>query len=479
MPNCPTPCPTCPRAYPPLPGDGLQPARFLGIAERPGWNEQQQGRVLVGKAGQEQEETYFRLAGLTRQDFRLTNAVQCYADNNRTPSEKEIRACAAHHIPAEIAATRPEVVFLLGGSACRLCPGIRLDMHHGIPQHTSKVGELFGWQGWVVPMFHPAIGLHEGRWMTPLLEDWENVMDELGRPGDKPTPAVSYSAWTPKHAWITGPYHIGVDTEDHGGVPFSVQVSGHPRMGTMYYANDKTALDHLRWMLPCEQQITLHNAVHDVEVLRALNVKVPPYLDLHDTMQEAFHLGNLPQGLKALVYRLFRVTMTSWEDTVRPASLLALLVWLGEALVVARADLYSTKTKVYKTCACGHSEKSHWTIKHVESCSCRVYTPRVAAEEVPGDAESLINRLIRHTDINSEYDPWERLEGWRQENEREVAHVESRVGAWPILGIGNCSREQAIRYAVGDADWTGQVAVELARRRASGRFEIAAGDEDQ
>ena len=43
-----------------------------------------------------------------------------------------------------------------------------------------------------------------------------------------------------------------------------------------------------------------------------------------DTMQEAFHLGNLPQGLKALTYRLFRHTMTSYEETVRPASIRAL-----------------------------------------------------------------------------------------------------------------------------------------------------------
>jgi hypothetical protein len=230
----------------------------------------------------------------------------------------------------------------------------------------------------------------------------------------------------------------------------------------------------LREMMPDE--VVFHHAGHDIEVLRRMGVQVKQY---RDTMQEAFHQGNLPQGLKTLVYRLFRRTMTSWEDTVRPASVNALLGWLTEALVIARLDLYSTKTKEYKTCVCSHSLKAHYTDTHAAKCLCRDYTPRTEQEQVPGDAESLFRRLLSHTNESSEYDPWERLADWRQESEREVSHVESRIGPWPILGIGNCTEAQAIRYAVGDADETGQVAVELERRRQEGKWEIAEGDEDQ
>ena len=94
--------------------------------------------------------------------------------------------------------------------------------------------------------------------------------------------------------------------------------------------------------------------------------------------------------------------------------------------------------------------------------------------------EKLFNRLLSHTDVNAEYDPWLRLDDWRHapENERDVAHLEARVGRYPLLGIGNCTEAQAVRYAVGDADWTGQVAVELERRRREGKFEIAPGDGD-
>jgi uracil-DNA glycosylase family 4 len=445
------------------------------LGERPGYWENKVSRVLVGKTGQELDETYLPLAGLRRRDVRCVNVVSCFADNNKTPTAKEVLSCAAHHIPQEIEDTKPEVVILMGGSACTLCPGIRLDMMHGIPQHTDKVGALFGWRGWVVPMYHPALGLHESRWMTSLLDDWAGLQGELEHPGDAPITEPRYSKWTKRHSWLSMPL-LGIDTEDHGGVPFSVQVSGLPGSGMMLMADDQDAMDCLRWMLPLEHEIVLHNAAHDIEVLRRLGVRIPPY---RDTMQEAFQLGNLPQGLKALAYRLFRTTMVSWGETVRPASINALLLWLAEAMLVARMDLFAAKTKVFKTCVCGHSEKAHWTVSHVAKCPCSDYTPREEREEVRGAAEALFARLSNHIDEGDEYDAWLRLREWRDENDHDYAHVVARVGPWPILGIKNCSEAQAIRYAVGDADATLQVAVELERRRRERRFEIAPGDEDQ
>ena len=224
-------------------------------------------------------------------------------------------------------------------------------------------------------------------------------------------------------------------------------------------------------------ELVLHNASYDLPILEKCGIDHRG--QFRDTLQEAFQLGNLPQGLKALSYRLFRTTMVSWEDTVRPASINALLGWLAEAMVVARVDLYETKVKVYKTCVCGHGENAHTTFKHATSCSCSDYTPKEEKYEVPGGVEKLFSRLANHTEEDSEYDPWLRLREWRDENDREYAHVVSRCGPWPILGIGNCSEAQAIRYAVGDADATLQVAMELERRRRDNRFDIAPGDEDQ
>lgn len=454
MPNWVTPCAACKNigSYRAIGGDGLQPARVLAIMERPGREENLAGRVACGKTGQELDGLYLPLAGLDRSEIRVCNTVLCGADNNKTPTDKEVAQCTPHHIPEEIRKTNPEVILLLGSTACSLVPGVRLELHHGIPQPTSKVGTLFGWEGWLVPMYHPSIGLHESRWMQICMEDWKAVGEFLnfGDDGDPSPEPVDYHLWDGSATDVgnlEGPY--GVDTESHAGCPWSVQVSAMEGTGTLFRCDDPAAMIFVQHTLPAFD-IVLHNAAYDLEVLRKLGIRVRSY---RDTMQESFHLGNLPQGLKPLVYRLFRHTMTSYEETVRPASIRALQEWMLEAIRIAQADLSFTERVQLKT--------------------------KVREKVSKGPLESLLTRCLRLTDAASEYDPWERLDTfWRDPlNEWMVTHVEARVGRYPILGIANCTMDEAVRYAVGDADWTGRVAVELTRRR-EGAFRIYPGDRD-
>ncbi len=455
------PCETCPRKHRAIGGSGPQPARILAIAERPGPRENERGEVLCGPTGQEFDELYLPLAGLDRAEIRVCNTVMCWADNNRTPTDKEIQACAPCHIPEEIARTNPDTIILMGATACALVPSIRLDMHHGIPQHTRKVGELFRWSGWLVPMFHPSIGLHESRFMQVCMEDWLGLKG-LVYNDDPPPQKTDYKLVRGVHAvneyfrWSDDNCQPAMDTESHAGRPWSMQVSVRPGTGILIRADDREALDALDfWFnsgLWC-WDVAMHHAAHDLEEARQMQVQVLRY---RDTMQEAFHLGNLPQGLKALTYRLFRHTMTSYEETVRPASIRALTDWMTEAYQIAVLDLtYVSQRFSPKT------------------------GKRLKDETTRSDLESLLTRLLRLTTEASEYDPWERLTGFWTEpvNEWMVQHVEARVGPYPLQGIANCSMDEAVRYAVGDADWTGRVAVELQRRR-QGAFQIYDGDRD-
>lgn len=430
------PCPQCPKLYKAVGGDGPRPARVLFIAERPGEQENRYGRVLHGNTGQEYDGLYLPLAGLDRSSVRSCNTVLCWAENNRKPTDKEIAQCAPHHLPCEIASTQPEVIVLMGASACALVPGIDLEMHHGIPQHNSKVGTvetLFGWHGWLFPMYHPAMGMHESRWMKILMDDWE-ALGRLLRDGDDSDPEPephSYRVWDSS---IRGlgylGHHIGVDTEWHDGVPWSLQVSFMPRTGWLFRANDPRAIKAFNYAIR-GREIILHNATSDLEVLRKLGVEVSSF---RDTMQESFHRGNLPQGLKPLVYRLFRHTMTSYQDTVRPASINALQDWMVEAFKIAQSDL-----------------------SYVETVKLKTKTKEVVKK---GNCEKLLTRLMRNTDVASDYNPWMRLDAfWKDPlNEWAVMKLDARIGKYPTVGIANCSLPAAVEYAVGDADRTAQVA---------------------
>ena len=84
-------CETCPRKHRAIGGSGPQPSRILAIAERPGPRENERGEVLVGPTGQEFDELYLPLAGLDRSEIRVCNTVMCWADSNKTPTDKEIR----------------------------------------------------------------------------------------------------------------------------------------------------------------------------------------------------------------------------------------------------------------------------------------------------------------------------------------------------------------------------------------------------
>jgi uracil-DNA glycosylase family 4 len=440
----------------------------LIVMERPGQDENRQGRVACGKTGQELDELYLPLAGLDRSQVRVCNTVLCGHAANKAPDDKTIAACARHHVAEEIARTQPEVIVLCGSSACSLVPGIRLELHHGIPQHTGKVGTLFGWEGWLVPMYHPAIGLHESRWMQVCMDDWQGLSGTLdmhrrgyeafiGGPAPEP---VDYKLITDTEGLrgMENASVLAIDTESHAGHPWSVQVSWQPRQGVLIRAVDKRTLRHLFAGLSLYRTI-FHNASYDMEVLHKLGCDILPS---GDTMQEAFHLGNLPQGLKPLVYRLFRHTMTSYQETVWPASIRALQDWMLEAYRVAVLDLQWRSSRFHKK------------------------TGKPLADEVrKSDLESLLKRLLDNTAPDGEYNPWgandePRLNAFWQDplNEWMVSHVEARCGGYPVPGIANCTMEEAVNYAVGDADWTGRVAVELARRRGDA-FRIHEGDRDE
>lgn len=429
-------CQACSGKFRIVPGDGPIPCPVMLIGERPGRDENREGIPFCGMAGVELNETYLPLAGLRRSDVYVTNSVKCWAEGNRKPTPKETASCAAHHLPNELEACRPDLILLLGSVACSLMPDVDLETEHGFPRE----GELFGWKGIIVPMYHPASGLHDTGMMIPMLEDWERLGQMLRGRWEMPTdqcPIRDYrliQSAEELDRYVAGAgRYVAIDTERHGERPFSLQFSCRPGSARMILSENRDLLRRFgSWVK--DRTTVFHNGPQDQDTLDAMGLSV--HMD-RDTMQEAYHLGNLPQGLKALAYRLFGVRMKAWRDVVMPYSREKVVEWLWAG--VEAVD--------------GKAEWKLW-------------------------ARGL-KRILRHTAISETYDPWGKIHELAEKlgGADRLAEI---VGPVPEPGIGHVPIEEAVAYACGDADMTLRVFHRLAEiRNGAHNSEWSVTDDDR
>ena len=441
-------CDTCTSTYLPIPTDGPVDARVYIYGERPGQNEEysmrkqvEQGclnrrRVFIGDSGREFNENYLSLAGLDREDVRVGNVVMCGAEMNRHPSDGDIARCSQYHVGVELAQGSPEVVILQGGSACKLVPDIDLEAEHGIP----RKGEILGWSGWVVPMFHPAAGMHDTRYMIPLLDDWEKLgvwlrtskwqwpVDEFA--GRRDYRLAETTSQVDRYFKDTRPYIVmgkhrlaGFDTETHAGVDFSAQASMHPGSGLMVLLDNEPVVRRFAsWLDGAE--LVMHNAEADLDIAHRMGIKRFMY---RDTMQEIYQLqlGPKGQGLKELSLRMLGRKRKSWDEVVGQISKDRLCDWLHEKLMEV-CEQYTIVPRV--------SEKTGKPIK-----------PKI----VPHPDQKPIEHVLKHTLGSSKYDPWKKLVEFGYAGGPDM----------PLKGIANMERGPMIDYACSDADDTLRLAL--------------------
>jgi hypothetical protein len=353
----------------------------------------------------------------------------------------------------------------MGATACSLISDIDLDTQHGIPFQ----GELFGRSYIVVPMWHPALGLHKTSAMTDLIDDWIKLgdwiakcMDEdIGWLTDNGVYALDNQFFFRDYQLIKSvrdiakyfdgageypkyPKLIGVDTESHGTEDFSVQFSLAVGSARMVLCEDLGLMDEWQaWMneaIMCGSEIVLHNAPADIPTLNKWGLKDFPY---RDTMQEAYQLCRYPQALKALSYRLLGRKRKSWSETVTPPSKLVLQQWLLQAIEYAQDNLTITETRVGKTG--------------------KILKPKVIVPKF----EKALKSLLGHSISSESYDVWGKLR--ERVNETDLGLLEEALGQEvPVKGSKHCSLEDQMQYATSDADDTLAVALEFERIRQQG-----------
>ncbi len=138
--------------------NGRPGAAVMFVAEAPGrLGAERTGIPLAGDRSGARFEALLAVAGWTRDEVFVTNAVLCNprmvdGRRNRPPSRGELAACA-DHLRRQIAVVDPLVVVPLGavalGALASLAP-------HGL-KLGAGVGRPVAWAGrWLFPLYHPG-----------------------------------------------------------------------------------------------------------------------------------------------------------------------------------------------------------------------------------------------------------------------------------------------------------------------------------
>ncbi len=146
-----------------VPSEVHDKTRIVGLAEAPGYHEAQDGRPLVGVAGQDLDEIV-RSLGYKREDITYINAVCCRPTKvedgktyNRTPTDNEVSWCNERLI-AEIEKLSPVIIVCMGKVPYTALGGSKSAVMKEV------VGTRFVWRDRydVLVTYHPAAIAHSG-----------------------------------------------------------------------------------------------------------------------------------------------------------------------------------------------------------------------------------------------------------------------------------------------------------------------------
>jgi hypothetical protein len=167
-------------------------------------------------------------------------------------------------------------------------------------------------------------------------------------------------------------------------------------------------------------RIIFHNWFYDEKVMRALALSVP-HRHLVDTMARVYHLGNLPQGLKALAFRELGMLMEDFEDVVRPYS-------------TARVLSFYMQAQTYKW------EKPEPRLELTKE--------GLWKKKQPQTMNTKLKRFFTDYGKDPEKNVFGSWDNWEDSHEM----LEEKLGKWPGMCISHVPFDKVLRYACRDAD---------------------------
>jgi len=166
--------PLATRASDVIPGEGLADAKILFIGEAPGFQETVERRPFVGRSGKFFRKTLIEEAKIQESEVYISNIVKVRPPENRDPTPEEIAAFKPV-LDQEIEIINPKLIITLGRfSMAKFLANVKISQVHGrLHKITWPVGsqkKLF-----VLPMYHPAAGLRNGKMRESFIADFKKI----------------------------------------------------------------------------------------------------------------------------------------------------------------------------------------------------------------------------------------------------------------------------------------------------------------
>ncbi len=155
-----------------VPGEGNPDARIVFIGEAPGRKEAETGRPFVGRSGQLLRGLLQEI-GLDEKDVFITSPVK-YLPFRGTPSKENIEH-GRTHLLKQISVIRPDVIVLLGNTACLALIGkkVRITEEHGsVIRENGKKYFI---------TFHPAYALRFPKGRKEFTRDFHKLKEMIKR----------------------------------------------------------------------------------------------------------------------------------------------------------------------------------------------------------------------------------------------------------------------------------------------------------
>ena len=150
---------------------GNAAASILVVSERPGDNEDREGRAFVGRSGALLDRILNSIGVDPDRDTLITNVVKCKPEIDRAPTSDEASACLPF-LDRQIALVRPRVVLLLGHVALKWMDPTRKDFR--MEEEAGTFFTLARYPGvQFMVLYHPAFLLRDPSKKRPT---WEHVL---------------------------------------------------------------------------------------------------------------------------------------------------------------------------------------------------------------------------------------------------------------------------------------------------------------